>query len=246
MYEWGPVRVCSAFICFSDLFEHVVMDALNQSEPSVADADGLFVYVIAAMVTYVLVATVLTFYVLYQRRSTRIDRRRLKEFRDLVARLKNELRSVHEASTSTSLRSIQLATEMESLRRDLTQLSKRFAGNGLTTLTSDPTSSSPAETLAKTQLQIFRGEAVVFTTSTNFVPVDDEPDDLTSIWGVGPNSQQKLQEHGVLYFEQIAAWNKAQIEYFNSILGFKGRIERERWVEQAQAKLIEQGRSGAA
>ncbi len=222
------------------------MDALYQPEPMVADIDGLFVYMTAALVTYVVVATVLTFYVLYQRRATRIDRRRLKEFRDLVARLKYELRSVHEASTSTSLRSIQLATEMESLRRDVTQLTKRLAGNSDTTLTGNPTSPSPADALAKTQLQIFRGETVAPTTTGIHVPVDDEPDDLTSIWGIGPGNQQKLQENGILYFEQIAAWNKAEIEQFNSILGFNGRIEREHWVEQAQAKLIEQGRSGAA
>lgn len=222
------------------------MDALYQPEPSVTHADGLFVYMIAALVTYVVVATVLTFYVIYQRRATRIDRQRLKEFRDLVARLKHELRSVHEASTSTSLRSLHMAKELESLRRDVTQLTKRLTGESVTTLMSNPNSPSPSKAFAKAPLQIFLGESLAPTTAINEVPVDDEPDDLTSIWGVGSNNQRKLQEHGVLYFEQIAAWSKSEIERFNSILGFKGRIERERWVEQAQAKLLEQGRSGAA
>ncbi len=228
------------------------MDALHQPEPSVANVDGLFVYMIVALVTYVVVATLLTFFVIYQRRATRIDRRRLKEFRDLVARLKYDLRSVHEASTSTSLRSLQVAREMESLRRDMTQLAKRLASNGDTTMhTSAPVFHTPLDSPSTTQLQIFRGEEVEPTKAINDVPVNDkpvndEPDDLTSIWGVGLNNQQKLQAHGVLYFEQIAAWNQAEIAQFNSLLGFKGRIERERWVEQAQTKLLEQGRSGAA
>jgi large subunit ribosomal protein L21 len=43
---------------------------------------------------------------------------------------------------------------------------------------------------------------------------------------------------GVTTFAQIAAWTEADIAEFDEKLSFKGRIEREGWVEQAK-KLAE-------
>ena len=40
-------------------------------------------------------------------------------------------------------------------------------------------------------------------------------------------------------FAQIAAWNADDIAAMDEKLSFKGRIEREGWVAQAQAKLAE-------
>ena len=64
----------------------------------------------------------------------------------------------------------------------------------------------------------------------------ENADDLTEIWGIGAVNQQRLNEHGVYFFSQIANWTLPQMEAFNSILGFKGRIEREQWVEQARSR----------
>lgn len=59
-------------------------------------------------------------------------------------------------------------------------------------------------------------------------------DDLKLLSGVGPALEKKLHENGVTSFAQIAAWGPAEIEEFDEKLSFKGRIERENWVEQAK------------
>lgn len=59
-------------------------------------------------------------------------------------------------------------------------------------------------------------------------------DDLKKLSGVGPALEKKLHEAGVTTFAQIAAWTEADIAEFDEKLSFKGRIEREGWVEQAK------------
>ncbi len=61
-------------------------------------------------------------------------------------------------------------------------------------------------------------------------------DDLKKLSGVGPALEKKLHEAGVTTFAQIAGWKEADIADMDEKLSFKGRIEREGWVEQA-AKL---------
>ena len=60
-------------------------------------------------------------------------------------------------------------------------------------------------------------------------------DDLTKLSGVGPKLAEKLNAAGVTRFDQIAAWGEDEIAAMNEVLSFKGRIEREGWVEQAKA-----------
>jgi large subunit ribosomal protein L21 len=59
-------------------------------------------------------------------------------------------------------------------------------------------------------------------------------DDLKKLSGVGPALEKKLLAAGVTTFAQIAAWGEAEIADFDEKLSFKGRIEREGWVEQAK------------
>lgn len=63
---------------------------------------------------------------------------------------------------------------------------------------------------------------------------DAGADDLKKLSGVGPALEKKLLEAGVTSFAQIAAWTEADIAEFDEKLSFKGRIEREGWVEQAK------------
>ncbi|PIE10542.1 MAG: 50S ribosomal protein L21 [Rhodobacterales bacterium] len=58
-------------------------------------------------------------------------------------------------------------------------------------------------------------------------------DDLKKISGVGPKLEGLLHENGVFHFDQIAAWNAAEIAYMDDQLSFKGRIERDDWIAQA-------------
>jgi large subunit ribosomal protein L21 len=59
-------------------------------------------------------------------------------------------------------------------------------------------------------------------------------DDIKLISGVGPAIEKKLAAQGVTSLRQIAEFTAADIERIDSELAFKGRIEREEWVEQAK------------
>ena len=59
-------------------------------------------------------------------------------------------------------------------------------------------------------------------------------DDLKQLSGVGPALEKKLHAEGITSFAQIAAWTDADVEEFGEKLSFKGRIEREGWIEQAK------------
>ncbi|MGF1462527.1 MAG: hypothetical protein ACFB2Z_05095 [Maricaulaceae bacterium] len=64
---------------------------------------------------------------------------------------------------------------------------------------------------------------------------DGEPDDLTRIKGIGPKLKDVLHNIGVFHFRQIAEWTPANADWVNLHLKFRGRIERENWIEQAKA-----------
>ncbi len=61
-------------------------------------------------------------------------------------------------------------------------------------------------------------------------------DDLKELSGVGPALEKKLNAAGVTTFAQVAAWTEADVADIDEKLSFKGRIEREGWVEQAKEK----------
>jgi predicted flap endonuclease-1-like 5' DNA nuclease len=66
-------------------------------------------------------------------------------------------------------------------------------------------------------------------------PADGPPDDLTRLKGLGPRLNALLSELGVSRYDQIAAWTPADIARIDAQLGsFRGRIERDGWVEQAR------------
>lgn len=65
-------------------------------------------------------------------------------------------------------------------------------------------------------------------------------DDLSRIKGLGPKLVALLADLGVTRFDQIAAWDEAEIDRIDSRLGrFQGRIRRDDWV--GQAKLLGTG-----
>ncbi|MBN8953906.1 MULTISPECIES: NADH-quinone oxidoreductase subunit NuoE [unclassified Rhizobium] len=62
-----------------------------------------------------------------------------------------------------------------------------------------------------------------------------QPDDLQLISGVGPKIEGTLHELGIFTFAQIASWHEAERHWVDGYLNFKGRIERDEWVRQAEA-----------
>jgi predicted flap endonuclease-1-like 5' DNA nuclease len=77
-------------------------------------------------------------------------------------------------------------------------------------------------------------EAAQRVAAQNKVPRSAPLNDLKRIRGIGVLIEKKLNSMGVVAYEQIANWNAADIDRVSQSLDFKGRIERENWVEQAR------------
>ena len=58
-------------------------------------------------------------------------------------------------------------------------------------------------------------------------------DNLKLISGVGPKLEGVLNHLGFYHFDQIAKWTAAEIAWVDERLKFKGRIERDNWIDQA-------------
>jgi len=72
----------------------------------------------------------------------------------------------------------------------------------------------------------------------------DGTDTLTQIKGLGPKASAILNRLGITRFDQIAAWSDADIARIDAEMGaFKGRIARDRWVDQA--RLLAKGDKAA-
>ncbi|MBN8182764.1 NADH-quinone oxidoreductase subunit E [Roseibium aggregatum] len=61
-----------------------------------------------------------------------------------------------------------------------------------------------------------------------------KPDDLKKLKGVGPKLEATLNELGFFHFDQVASWGPQEVAWVDSRLKFKGRIERDGWIEQAK------------
>jgi predicted flap endonuclease-1-like 5' DNA nuclease len=66
-------------------------------------------------------------------------------------------------------------------------------------------------------------------------PRDGGADDLKKIKGVGPKLEKLCNKLGFYHFDQIAAWTADEVAWVDQNLeGFKGRVTRDNWVEQAR------------
>ena len=71
-------------------------------------------------------------------------------------------------------------------------------------------------------------------------PRDGGADDLKMIKGVGPKLEQLLHGLGFYHFDQVAAWTADEVAWVDQNLeGFKGRVSRDSWVDQA--RVLAQG-----
>jgi NADH-quinone oxidoreductase subunit E len=60
-------------------------------------------------------------------------------------------------------------------------------------------------------------------------------DDLKVIVGIGPKLEALCHSLGFYHFDQIAGWTAAEVAWVDENLeGFKGRVTRDKWVEQAK------------
>jgi len=63
------------------------------------------------------------------------------------------------------------------------------------------------------------------------------PDDLTKIKGIGQKLESTLNGLGIYFYRQIADWSDGDIEIMNAKLKFPGRIQRDKWRDQARRLL---------
>jgi predicted flap endonuclease-1-like 5' DNA nuclease len=62
----------------------------------------------------------------------------------------------------------------------------------------------------------------------------DGTDDLTRIRGIAHVLEKRLNDLGITTFERISKLTSEEVAEINKALRFKGRIEREQWIEQAR------------
>jgi predicted flap endonuclease-1-like 5' DNA nuclease len=78
------------------------------------------------------------------------------------------------------------------------------------------------------------GEVLGVSTQLEHEAETGPPDNLQMLKGVGPKLAQKLNENGIFRFEQIARLSANEVTILDTKLGaFRGRLERDRVVEQA-------------
>ncbi len=70
-------------------------------------------------------------------------------------------------------------------------------------------------------------------------PRNERPDNFQRISGIGPKLEKTLQDLGFFHYDQIAAWDPMEVDWINEHLRFRGRVEREQWIEQA--RLLAEG-----
>jgi predicted flap endonuclease-1-like 5' DNA nuclease len=78
------------------------------------------------------------------------------------------------------------------------------------------------------------GEILGVDQHLNIPPADGPPDNLQTLKGVGPKLASQLHAAGITRFDQIAGLSPTEAAALDAKMGaFRGRIERDRIVEQA-------------
>ena len=172
---------------------------------------GLFWFIIGAIAGFF----VAWYYLSQQCRSQLSDRD------DEIARLRRELAS-EKSKPETAAKPLPPAAASKD-RPSTPTSAKTGASAGKGTAGAKPTAPEASEAADDAP------HALLQSPSLNV-----EPDDLTRIKGIGRVLQAKLNELGIVTFQQIADFRPADIERVNEKLDFPGRIERERWVDQAK------------
>jgi len=93
-----------------------------------------------------------------------------------------------------------------------------------------PTASKPAAEKTESAVGLDDAERPVALAA----PEGGKADDLKRIKGIGPKIEDILHSIGVFHFHQIALWNDDNKIWVDGYLRFKGRIDREDWINQAK------------
>ncbi|MVO15854.1 NADH-quinone oxidoreductase subunit E [Parasedimentitalea huanghaiensis] len=88
---------------------------------------------------------------------------------------------------------------------------------------------APAKTTEAPKADVAEAEPEVLKAARG-----DKADNLKLLKGVGPKLEETLNKLGFFHFDQVAAWGEAEVAWVDARLKFKGRIERDGWIEQAK------------
>ena len=70
--------------------------------------------------------------------------------------------------------------------------------------------------------------------------LDDPPDDLRGIRGIGPKNEAQCHQLGIYSYAQIGAWTANTIAHIHAQLReFEGRAGWNDWVSEAKAVMVE-------
>lgn len=103
-----------------------------------------------------------------------------------------------------------------------------------------PPKPKPAPAVAKEGHGVVDGAAAaMLDVATPVLGVDAHPDmpsdDLTKIKGLGPKAAATLNGFGISRYAHLAGLDPAQAAELDGRMGtFKGRLDRDRWIEQAR------------
>lgn len=71
-------------------------------------------------------------------------------------------------------------------------------------------------------------------------PRGGKADNLQEIEGIGPTMEKLVNSLGFWHFDQLAGWTEADVAWVDENLkGFKGRVTRDKWVNQARIIVSE-------
>ncbi len=148
-----------------------------------------------------------------------------------LAAIESQLQNLPSSSSSLEIHTVEArltaleerlptADEWVQLDQRLDRL-EALLGQAIATTAPDPT---PVEHVAP-------GTAPLLLEASEYGPKDN----LKRISGVGPVLEGILNRLGVWYFWQIARWSDEEVAYVDRHLqSFKGRILRDKWVEQSR------------
>ncbi|WP_417253674.1 NADH-quinone oxidoreductase subunit E [Celeribacter sp.] len=116
---------------------------------------------------------------------------------------------------------------------------KPASKSGVTKQEADAKSKGKPVSKAAPATESTMGEVAEKKPRTMKAPRKAGADDLKMLKGVGPKLEQKLNELGFWHFDQVAKWTPEEVAWVDARLKFKGRIERDGWIEQA--KILAEG-----
>jgi NADH-quinone oxidoreductase subunit E len=65
-------------------------------------------------------------------------------------------------------------------------------------------------------------------------PIDGKKDNLSTIKGIGPKLEEKLNNIGIFHFHQIANWSEDNIKWLYENADFPNSANKKSWIVQAK------------